>query len=300
MISPIELDSSSEAAAAAADVLGGGLRGAGGFAGQFGGGTRGLGELARDALELAGGGHHLLDDAADPGLEVVDEMAQFDLALLGGGGRGRSLLVAHALAFLRVALEHRDGARDLADLVVAVLAVDGKFALAFGDRGQRRRHRRQRLGHPAHDQHGQKHHQQCGDAGRDRHRLDRLRQHALELSHRDADIDNADHLPGRVHHGIVGRHEALSEQHCGTLVGLPLAQHGLTGMIGRKLGADGALAVLLLHIGGAADKLIAGIVIDKQRGVAAGVGHRAIDDRVVLELRHLGDLGLADRAVADR
>ena len=83
----------------------------------------------------------------------------------------------------------------------------------------------------------------------------------------------------------------LAEQHRRPLVGLARAQHGLAGMIGRELGADGAVAVFLLQIGGAADELVAGVVIDEQRGVAADIGHRAIDDRVVLEFRHLGDLG---------
>ena len=123
------------------------------------------------ALELAGGIHHLVDDAADAGLELVDETAQFRLALLGGGGSRSGLLVAHALALLRVVLEHSNGAGDLADLVMAIVAIDGEFALAFGDGRQRGRHRRQRLGHPAHDQHGQQHHQQRGDPGCDRHGL---------------------------------------------------------------------------------------------------------------------------------
>ncbi len=56
-----------------------------------------------------------------------------------------------------------------------------------------------RLGDAADDQHGEQHHQQRGDAGRDRHGLDRLRQHGLELRHGDADIENADHLSGRIH-----------------------------------------------------------------------------------------------------
>src|SRR4029450_13188335 len=79
-ISAIELDSSSDAAAAGGacseagseggggDMRGSGLRGAGGRAGKFGGGARGLGELAGDALELAGRVHNLVDNAADAGL----------------------------------------------------------------------------------------------------------------------------------------------------------------------------------------------------------------------------------------
>ena len=282
-----------------AHVLGRGLRGAGGLAGQLGGGARGLGELAGDALELAGGGHHLVDDAADAGLEIIDEMAQLRLALLDGSRGCGGLLVAHALPLQRVVLEHGDGAGDLADLVVAVLAVDRDVALAVRDRGQRGRHRSERFSDAADDQHGEQHNQQRGDAGRDRHGLHRLRQHALVLGHGDADIEDADHLPGRVLHGIVGGHVVLAEQHRGALVGLALAQHGLAGMVGRELGADGAVAVFLLQVGGAADELVAGIVIDEQRGIAAGIGHLTIDDRVVLELRHLGDLGLGDRAVVD-
>ncbi len=71
-------------------------------------------------------------------------------------------------------------------------------------------------------------------------------------------------------------------------------------MVGRKLGADGAVAVFLLHVGGAADELVAGLVIDEQRRVAADIADRAIDDRVVLEFGHLRHFGLGDHAVFQR
>ena len=71
-------------------------------------------------------------------------------------------------------------------------------------------------------------------------------------------------------------------------------------MVGRELGADGAVAVLLLDVGGAADELVAGLVIDEQRRVAAGIADGAIDDRVVLELGHLGNFGAGDGPVLDR
>ena len=169
--------------------------------------------------------------------------------------------------------------------------------LPFGNRRQRGRDRGQRLGDAAHHQHGQDQHQQRGNAGRDGHGLDRLRQHALELRHRDADKENADDLCGRIHNGIVGGHEVLAEQHRRSLIGLATAHYGLPGMIGGELGTDGAVAVLLLQIGGAAHELVGGVVIDKQRGVAADIGHRAIDDRMVLEFRHLGDFGAGDRTI---
>ena len=68
-------------------------------------------------------------------------------------------------------------------------------------------------------------------------------------------------------------------------------------MIGGELGTDGAVAVFLLQIGGAAHELVGGVVIDKQRGDAPDIGHRPIDDRVVLEFRHLGDFGASHRAI---
>ena len=71
-------------------------------------------------------------------------------------------------------------------------------------------------------------------------------------------------------------------------------------MVGRELGADGAVAVFLLDVGGAADELVAGLVIDEQRRVAAGIAHGAVDDRVVLELGHLGNFGAGDGPVLDR
>ena len=114
-------------------MLGSGLGGAGRLAGQSGGGPRGLGELPRDALEFAGGAQHLVDDAADAGLEFVDKTAQLGFALLGGGGGGRGLFVAHAAAFDRVVPEHRDGSRNLADLVHPLVAVDLDIGIAVGD-----------------------------------------------------------------------------------------------------------------------------------------------------------------------
>ena len=68
-------------------------------------------------------------------------------------------------------------------------------------------------------------------------------------------------------------------------------------MVGSKLGADGAVAVLLLDVGGAADELVARLVIDEQRRIAAGIADRTIDDRVVLELGHLGNFGAGDGPV---
>ena len=71
-------------------------------------------------------------------------------------------------------------------------------------------------------------------------------------------------------------------------------------MVGRELGADGAVAVLLLDVGGAADELVAGLVIDEQGRVAAGIADRTIDDRVVLELGHLGNFSADDGPVLHR
>jgi len=119
------------------------------------------------------------------------------------------------------------------------------------------------------------------------------------MRHRNANIDNADDLAGRTHDRIVRRHEGLAEQRRRALVGLAAAQDGLRGMVGRELGADGAVAVLLLDVGGAADELIAGLVINEQGRVAAGIADGAVDDRVVLELRHLGNFGAGDGPVLD-
>ena len=132
---------------------------------------------------------HLVEDGADAGLELVDEASQLGFALLGRGSRSRGLFVAQAAAFDRVVLEDGQRSRDLADLVGALVAVDLDFGIAVGDRGQRGRDRGQRLGHAAHQHHGQQHHQQRGDAGRDGHVRDGVRQHGLELRHRNADVE---------------------------------------------------------------------------------------------------------------
>ena len=120
---------------------------------------------------------------------------------------------------------------------------------------------------------------------RDGHVLDGMRQHGLVVSHGNADVEKAD-VAG--FDRIVRRHEGLAEQRRRPLIGLAAAYDRLPGMVGSELGTDGAVAVFLLDVGGAADELVGGVVIDEQGRVAAGIADRAIDDRVVLELGHLG------------
>src|SRR4029078_11421233 len=93
-----------------ADMLGCGLGSARRLAGEPGGGPRSLGKLPRDALEFAGGVQNLVEDAADAGLEFVDEAPQFSLALIGGGNGGRGLLLAQPAAVGRVCSVTREGA----------------------------------------------------------------------------------------------------------------------------------------------------------------------------------------------
>ncbi len=61
-----------------------------------------------------------------------------------------------------------------------------------------------------------------------------------------------------------------------------------------------AVAVFLLDVGRTANELAAGVVIDKQGRVAADIGHRAIDDRMILEFRHARNFGATDDAVLQR
>ena len=72
----------------------------------------------------------------------------------------------------------------------------------------------------------------------------------------------------------------------GPLYGLAASDQRLSRMVGGKLGADGAVAVFLLHVGGTANELVACFVIDEQRRIAAEIGHGAIDDGMILELGH--------------
>ena len=141
VISEIDWDSSSEADAAERTWSEASSDAPADFAGQVGGGPRGIGQLPGDTLELAGGIQHLVEDAADAGAELIDEIAQFGLALLGRRSRSFRLLAAHARALQRVVLEHGDGAGDLADLVGPVLAIDRDVALAVGECRQRARDR---------------------------------------------------------------------------------------------------------------------------------------------------------------
>ena len=127
-----------------------------------------------------------------------------------------------------------------------------------------------------------------------------MRQHRLVVRHRNADVEKPDHLSGRVHDRVVGRHERLAEQRRRSPVSLAATHDRLSGVVGRELGADGAVAVLLLDVGGAANELVAGLVIDEQGRVAAGVANGAVDDRMVLELGHLGNFGAGDGPVLDR
>ena len=164
--------------------------------------------------------------------------------------------------------------------------IDLDIAIAVGERGERARHRAQRLCDAAHDQHGQHQHQHGGHDRGDRHGLHGVRQHCVELRHRNADIKDPDHVAGRILDREIGRHERLAEQRGRPLIGLAAPEQRLARMIGGKLCADGAVAILLLHIGGTADELPACFVIDEQRRIAAEIGHGAIDDCMILELGH--------------
>ncbi|MEY9286400.1 hypothetical protein ABIA03_007592 [Bradyrhizobium yuanmingense] len=263
-------------------------------------GARGVGQLSRGALELAGRCQHLVENAADAAAEPLDEVAQLGLALLGCGSGCRCLLSAQARPLLRVALEHRERAGDFADLVGTVLAFDRDVALAVGKRGERMCHRGQRPGDAADDQQGQDQHQKRGKPGSGRHALHRLGQHALELRHGDADIENASDLAGAIGDREIGGHECLAEQRRRPLIGLATAQRGLPRMIGGQLGPDGAVTIFLFHIGRAADELSARRVEHEQGRVAADIGHRPVDDGVIPEVGHFGDLGADHRAVPDR
>ncbi len=99
---------------------------------------------------------------------------------------------------------------------------------------------------------------------------------------------------------VIGRVVALAEQHRRPLVGLALADHRLRWMIGRKLRADGAIAVFLLQVRGAADELFRRVVIDEQRGDAADESRGAVDDLVILEFGHGANFGARDLAVLQR
>ena len=116
----------------------------------------------------------------------------------------------------------------------------------------------------------------------------------------NADEHQADHLAGVAEHRLIGGDEAAAEQYRRTLVGLAAADHGLRRMIGGELGADRAVAVLLLQVGSAAKELLAGVVIDEHRGHAADIADRPVDDFVVGEFRHLRDIDALDHAVLQR
>jgi hypothetical protein len=68
-------------------------------------------------------------------------------------------------------------------------------------------------------------------------------------------------------------------------------------MIGRKLRADRAVAVFLLHIRRSTHKLATDIVIDKEGRIAADIRDCAIDDPVIGEFRHLADLDPINDAI---
>src|SRR5581483_10812424 len=152
----------------------------------------------------------------------------------------------------------------------------------------------------AHDQQGQGDDEQRRNAAGNRHQLQGPRQHYLELGHRNAHIENADHLAGRTDHREIGGHERPAEQVGRPLIGLAAAQQRLARMVGGELGADGALAILLLDIGRAAHELPTRFVIDEQCRVAADIGYRPVDNRVILQLGHLRQLDTGDDALMKR
>ena len=249
---------------------------------------------------MPGGIQHPLDDSADLGAEILDELIQFRLApfhrkLFSADAFGLELAALEA-----VVLEDVDGAGDRADFVVAVGVPDFDVGASLGENGQRFRHGPQRPGDAADDQHCHPEHEQGGDSGGDRHRPQRLREHAVELCRRDADIDDADHLAAGAEDRLIGRVETTAEQDRRAFIGLAAAEHGLRGMIGRELRTDRPVAVFLFHVRGSADKLLRCIVVDEQRGGAADIGGRPIHDPVVAEFRHLRNFNAVNDAVSNR
>jgi hypothetical protein len=83
----------------------------------------------------------------------------------------------------------------------------------------------------------------------------------------------------------IAGHELLAEQVGRTVIGNALRQCRLCRMIGGELGADGALAIFLLHIGRDAD--IVGALALEHRCVTGNGGGGAIDERVIAKGRQL-------------
>ena len=109
------------------------------------------------------------------------------------GGRGLFLAKPAALAELFLKISTVRAISPISSIRSWYFDLDA--GVAVGNRRQRLRDRGQRLGDAAHDQQRQDHHQKCGDGGGNRHVLDRMRQHRLELGHRNPDIENADTFP---------------------------------------------------------------------------------------------------------
>jgi hypothetical protein len=138
------------------------------------------------------------------------------------------------------------------------------------------------------------------DSAGEHQATDRLVQHAVEMRDRRADIKDADRVAAAVEHRLIDRVVLGAEQHRRPLVGFAAAQDRLAGMIGGELGADRAIPVLLLQVGGAADELVGARIAHEDGRVAAHIGHRAIDDRVVLEARHRRHLDALDVVAVER
>src|SRR6267142_2499298 len=239
------------------------------------------------------------DDSADLGAEVLDKLTAFRLALLHRQLLGIDAFGLELAALDAVVQENADGAGDRADFVVAIGVPNFDVRPAFGENRQGCRHGLQRFGDAADNQHCHPEHEQSGNGRCNRHGRKRLPQHAVELSRRNADIDDADHLAVGAEHWLIRRVETISEQHRRAFVGLAAADDGLPGMIRSKLRADRPVAIFFFHIGGSADKLLRRVVVHEQRGVAADIGGCPIDDLVIAEFGHLRNLNTLDHAVAN-
>ncbi len=166
------------------------------------------------------------------------------------------------------------------------------------------REMRDRVGHVAerlqalaNEDHAEEEHEKNADAGDERHALDAVPEHGIVNLDRHADIENADRLALRIEDRLVGGVELAAEQDRGALVGLAVAEIRLTGMVGREHRSDRALAVLLLHVGGAADEVVARRVVFEHGGVAARIRGGQIHERVIAEGRYVGGLDADDLVV---
>ena len=171
-----------------------------------------------------------------------------------------------------------EGPGDRADLIMprqeGDRAVEVALGQLLGPLGDGTERAQQAQGRETEEQAGQQGHAECGPA---HGRHGGVEEGIIHIEG-ETDEEDAVDLAGPVESRLIDGEEIATEQGGPSAIGRACAQLGLGGMIGGQNCADRAFPVFLLHRRDAAHESVAPGIVGEDRGSAARIGDRHIDD----------------------